>query len=396
MSPSAATVPETRIRPSEVLRPQSVYPYRRLRSEARTTPQSASSASRASLSPIRLCGRPEDECLSLPCSGAVVLRVEDRIRNRTPRFTFIRRLNKANLVDVLPLRTRMIWRTGWKRRSSTSVAEISCGCAAIGPSRSAHNRLRRREPAAHHLPKPQTTSRKDPDPRKIDRGMLSIRRPADVTLPAGAVFSILPLRCDQTMLRIVEPPDVSATVTVFPQIHRSLLKNHSISSTLLNVYYLVLCFSPQHRTLRCDGLIQYFRRVDRRERSVISQVACTANQDNNGQSPTERRVRSHRTQRANESRIVRPGRAEEIRPASPRSGLSRRDQWKLFCVLLQAYTRQGRDRGRSTSLYSPRPSKLMLNSSRRPSLSATRWVSLPNPLAEVRQRREALSASAAR
>ena len=121
-----------------------------------------------------------------------------------------------------------------------------------------------------------------------------------------------------------------------------LLENHSVARTLLNVYYLVLCFSLQHRTLCCDGLIQYPRRIHWTGRSVISQVASTADQSSNGQPPTKGRVRGHRTQGANESCMVRPGRAEEIRPASPRTRLLRRDQWELFCIFLQAYTRQGR------------------------------------------------------
>src|SRR5271170_1259401 len=96
-------------------------------------------------------------------------------------------------------------------------------------------------------------------PEKTDRRILRTRR----YLPAGAGFaiSLAPLHCDQLVLRIIEPSDVSATVTVFPQVHRSLLQDRSVVSPLLNAYNLVFGFSLEQGALYRDRLIQYFRRV---------------------------------------------------------------------------------------------------------------------------------------
>ena len=51
------------------------------------------------------------------------------------------------------------------------------------------------------------------------------------------------------MLRVIQPPDISAPVPIFPQLNHALLQNAAVRGALLKMQHLMLCLSLQVRTL---------------------------------------------------------------------------------------------------------------------------------------------------
>src|SRR5271163_3312240 len=103
-----------------------------------------------------------------------------------------------------------------------------------------------------------------------------------------------PLSGQNPVLCVIEAAQVSVSVTVFPQIDRTLPRYLSVQRDLLHAQRLMLGFAAQSLSLCPDRLVQDLHGSGRLRRVTEGEVSRTCENNSKDQCPGKRRRRSHR------------------------------------------------------------------------------------------------------